>query len=95
MDLEARKKAGVTERAENPGYGWCYRCKRPWSSCERHLTEEGDGRGCFPLCEECWSELSPEKRLQFYRAMWSIWVAEGHVDDTRWERIEKAVLAGK
>lgn len=82
------------ERMIAPGYGHCLRCERPWKFVEEHITEYHDGRGMFPLCERCWSELgTPEKRLPYYRELWYRWEEStpGHAD---WNKIEKAVMAG-
>jgi hypothetical protein len=35
------------------------------------------GNGCFPLCEACWSELTPETRWPFYERMLAKWEASG------------------
>lgn len=47
--------------------------------------------GCFPLCESCWSDLTPELRLPYYRILvFEVW--ESPED---WTDIEAAVLAGR
>lgn len=81
-----------------PGYGHCYRCLTTWPFVECHCTdyyeENGGWRGCFPLCEKCWSELTPEDRLPYY---WRRWVAWGMPTDKRhyWPDIASAVLRGE
>ncbi len=30
--------------------------------------------GCFPLCEGCWSKLTPETRLPYYERMVENWI---------------------
>lgn len=46
--------------------------------------------GINPLCEKCWSELTPEQRLPYYRqAIWNINTGESTA-----RAIEDAVLSG-
>ena len=81
-----------------PGYGGCYRCGRSWPICEIHTTAYDDGAGCFPLCKECWQELTPETRLPYYRKLYNKWER----DSARlkiplryaWDKIEAAVMNG-
>lgn len=64
------------ERFLHPSYGWCGRCGRPWAKVEPHTTYFGAYglRGCFPLCEGCWSDLGhPEARILFYAALTDPW----------------------
>lgn len=85
------------------GYGSCVRCWRPWNVVKYHVTNlrgNNDGTGIFPMCQECWKELSPEKRLIYYKIMWCGWSAsiedKNHAEETyfMWPTIEKAVLSG-
>lgn len=78
-------------RLIHPGYSWCKKCKMPWPSIERHCTQYTETRGCFPLCEKCWTFLTVEERLPYYMLLWSSWGA-GAPD---WKLIEKAVRDGK
>ena len=99
---------------EAPPLSGCLRCSTNWAEVEGHITyyepsaipgNEGSftpgGQGCFPLCELCWSELSPTERLPFYRKLWAIWMSQANEADlqenylARWHRIESAVLAGR
>lgn len=73
------------------GYSHCGRCKTNWHYCEGHATRYYQGGGCFPLCEKCWAELTPETRLPFYREMFERW--EG-VEAGVWPAIERAVRNG-
>lgn len=84
-----------TQRMMNPGRGVCLRCGAPWNLKETHTTDHGDNRGCFPLCEECWSVLSPEERLPFYVQLMCVWSSEVEVDLSNIQSIVKAVLEGK
>jgi hypothetical protein len=52
-----------------PSYSWCGRCGRPWKGIECHATPYGNGRGVFPLCERCWSSLTPVDRLPYYERL--------------------------
>ena len=105
-DLEARQQEGWRLHRLSPNYGQCGRCHTPWRYVEGHTTLYRDSQGCFPLCKLCWSELTPEARLPYYRALWFKWLgqtaairSEEGVEQTellleRWPFIEKAVLAG-
>jgi hypothetical protein len=75
-----------------PGFGWCGRCGRPWKFTTYHSTAYRASRGCFPLCETCWSALTPVTRVPFYRRMWLDW---SHTSEVEWSAIRRAVLEGK
>jgi hypothetical protein len=59
------------------------------------------GSSCFPLCEQCWQELTPGQRLPYYRALVDSWMSDGRPNhngipwDELWTTIEKNVLAGQ
>lgn len=73
----------VSFRAETPPCGWiehhsrCGLCARPWCRVQGHETSTGDGRGVFPLCEECWEKLTPAERMPFYEQLVESWVGMG------------------
>lgn len=86
-------------------YG-CYRCGDRWNWKQEHTTYFTDSEGCFPLCEECWAELSPEDRLPFYARLVGKWLspetndypgADKHIIQSadKWPLIKAAVLSGK
>ena len=50
------------------GYGGCNRCGDTWNWKEAQGVPYGVGRGCFPLCRQCYMELSPEERFPYYEA---------------------------
>ena len=83
------------------GYGHCGRCFRPWNICEEHATYYSETQGCFPLCQDCWNEMTPLMRLPFYRDLYASWrhqhfEAFGNLLGlAEWEMIKKAVLDGK
>lgn len=63
-----------------------------------HKTTVTNGVSCFPLCEQCWTELkTPEARLPYYRKLvderkkWD--TATEKAEDT-WPRMKASVLAG-
>jgi hypothetical protein len=78
-----------------PSYGGCGRCHGKWNVVEHHVTDEGNGYGCFPLCETCWTELkTPEGRLPYYMELiLNTWGAEP--EGQRWRDIRSAVLMGR
>jgi hypothetical protein len=74
-----------------PGYGSCYKCRTNWFFVEGHTTLFGPSGGGFPLCEQCWQELTPEQRLPFYRQLFENWQPHSNYS---WAEIEAAVLRG-
>jgi hypothetical protein len=61
--------------------------------CAGERKRGDDGRrnvasGVFPLCETCWSELTPAERLPFYRQVFDKWNSDGYAtfDWPVWER---------
>ena len=88
---------GLIERALSPGLGYCFRCRRPWSTrlfgVEYHETMYASDRGCFPLCQGCWEELgSAEARLPYYRLLWELWESQGS-DERDWDQLRAGVYA--
>lgn len=88
----------------NPSYSCCRFCNRPWNVCKWHDTPISEGQDCFPLCEDCWSVLSPEERLPYYEDLVNSWKQEndrkkrfvepdGHYEAI-WDSLKKNVLAG-
>ena len=74
------------------GYGCCLKCRTPWKFVHYHVTRFESGRGCFPLCRKCWKELSPNRRLPYYRELFSrVWDSPR---DVEWSAIQTVVLAG-
>jgi len=73
----------------------------PSSKNDSDLTIFVLDMGCFPLCEECWGELTPKERLPYYRELFNEWTLEAIRDGyeappkKQWESIRAAVLAGK
>lgn len=64
-----------------------------------HTTPYKRGNGCFPLCEGCWSSLTPEERLPYYQRLvhrW-MWLTPEKTDDYKADAklIYEAVLDGK
>lgn len=79
-----------------PGYSCCFRCETPWKFTDHHATPYGGGRACFPLCQECWSELTPEQRVPYYEQLLKWWHNMGPpVEGAMAEAIIGAALAGK
>lgn len=79
-----------------PGYSHCLRCGMPWPYVKRHDTPYGDGRACFPLCEDCWTLLGhPEARIEYYATLLDIWEQDSPVDPEVRQSIGRAVAAGQ
>lgn len=71
-------------RLKHPGISHCLRCGYSWSAVKDHITHylfSEDGlpkKGCFPLCEGCWSELGhPEARIEYYATLIEHWASNG------------------
>ena len=84
-----------------PGWGWCLRCETPWRFVRYHVTDYGDrGHGCLPLCEKCWAEMTPQRRIPFYHCLIWDWhekypdMSRGLSFDEEWAQVETAVLNG-
>lgn len=81
------------ERSRNPNLSTCGRCCRPWSAVKGHSTDIDDNSGMFPLCESCWSGLTPEARLPYYLDLVRTWkIRFGHSPYTE-EQVTAAVLS--
>lgn len=97
---ERERLPGIDQNAPIRAFGTCGRCDESWAYVEGHSTRYTEREGCFPLCEDCWSALTPEERLPYYREMWEDWwqgaKREEHIADLnrKWPQIEKAVLQG-
>lgn len=82
-----------------PDFGRCRcgRCCVPYlhelNGPKFHDTMYAESSSCFPLCEACWWELTPEERLPFYRTLFESWAIEK--SEALWSQISEAVLAGK
>lgn len=78
-DLLLRKAYNL--RGKSMGFGGCRRCGDTWDwkvSHDTPLDVDGLGAGCsavFPLCAQCWGDLTPEERLPFYDALVDDWEA--------------------
>ncbi len=83
-----KRRIGPISRIFSPGYGQCGRCRTTWSFVDGHVTDYSKSGGCFPLCKQCWAELTPAERLPFYRRLWESW-SEPNVD---WPTLKTAVL---
>lgn len=82
-------RLGRISQRLTPSYGFCGRCQTSWRFVQGHHTYYTPSRGCFPLCEKCWTELLPVERLPYYRRLWLAWTEQ---DEQVWEQIETAVL---
>ena len=96
MKLFLRRCKGLILGLLIPGYSSCGRCLTPWKFTKEHTTKFTENRGCFPLCEKCWSELTPQERLPYYHDLLGEWERQGYpVTQIEKLAIIKAVLDGK
>lgn len=54
----------------------------------------GSSNGCFPLCEDCWSELTPEQRVPYYEQLADVW-RQGGAEPSKCDAIVQAALDGR
>lgn len=92
--LQHKMRLGPITQRMSPGYSFCKRCATTWEFVRSHSTQYNDGSGCFPLCEMCWGELTPEERLPFYRRLYEKWLESGPLPEETWFEIQEAVLMG-
>src|SRR6266699_2498920 len=72
--LWARKIwAAIIRLVAPPSYGSCLCCGISWWLKGWHSTNFSDSEGCFPLCEFCWSRMTPDQRLPFYEYLINEW----------------------
>jgi hypothetical protein len=95
MKLFIKKLIGIYSIIVYPSYGGCFRCLRQWKIVAPHHTMYSDSAGCFPLCGECWRELTPETRLPFYRKLYNQWASELNPCMPTFQDIKNAVMRGE
>lgn len=90
-------RIGKISQLLSPGYSACGKCHTTWRFVKDHTTPYSQMGAMFPLCEQCWHELTPDERLPFYRDLWDLWNSYSFPDyiPPPWSDIEAAVLAGK
>lgn len=65
--------------------------RRPHHTYYEDTSGEDVGVSCFPLCEDCWSSLTPETRAPFY---WDH-ILTARLDQPMALAIMQAVVEGK
>lgn len=74
------------------GYSYCRHCGRTWNICKEKIVEYGNGCGMFTICTDCWNDLSPEERFNYYRKTPIEWMFQSGGDSHNgqtWEEIER------
>lgn len=87
-----RKLFGIITFIRFGSHG-CLRCWRHWSVTQWHSTPGGGVWDLHPLCVDCWADLTPARRLPYYRKLHSLWLRDAPMDAhiPFMEEIEKAV----
>lgn len=85
-------RIGKISKILTPSYSGCGRCDTTWAFVDYHNTFYTENNGMFPLCEKCWSELTPEQRLPYYYNLFIEW---DNRDFSEFNLIRKAVMDGK
>jgi len=99
--LQARTKIGLLSEKMFPNLASCGRCHMSYGVETSHSTPYTKGSGCFPLCEYCWNDTTPEERLPYYMNLVDSWVSHGddNYNGRSWDQVRKlistAVLEGK
>lgn len=93
VDKKRLALAAIARRAA-PGFSYCYRCTMPWKYTEAHITNYSNNRGCFPLCQQCWSEISIQHRIPYYEMLFARWEQDKPMEAGEKEAILNAVRSG-
>ncbi len=75
-------------------YGGCHRCRDRWNWKEPQYVdyyeyEDGGTSGMFPLCKECYNQLTPKERYPYYRRLYFSWCDPDKPVD--WELVKKNI----
>ena len=74
------------------GYSGCNRCGDRWNWKEKHIVPYGNASGMFPLCEECYQQISPKERYHYCRELAREWEKWGSSeDDIDWDIVREHV----
>ena len=75
------------------GFSGCANCGDTWNWKTRHDTNYREGSSMFPLCEECYQILSPEKRFYYHKKLLDEWILAGLENDLKenYEKILKKI----
>lgn len=60
-------------KGRRKGYSGCHRCGGTWDWKEEHSIPYAEGKGMFPLCVECYEELSPQERYDYCMELRDSW----------------------
>lgn len=64
LSFQARRE--LAGRLLPSHFSHCSRCRLPWNVVEGHVIAYSRNSGCFPICNECWDDLTPVDRVPFY-----------------------------
>ncbi len=77
------------------GYGRCSKCKTPWDLVKGHSTTYSETYACFPLCEKCWQELTPDTRMPYYMQLVDEWEKNSpDHNGTSWAVVRRQIQEG-
>jgi hypothetical protein len=105
--LRIQAAADLNRAGRTLGFGECPRCGDSFYWKRAHITDFAERSGCFPLCQDCWWDLTPIKRVPFYAGLvLGTWLSPLHnprlsdsernnIVNVDWPAVEKAVLSGK
>lgn len=93
IHLVTRKIIGLVSQVVCRGYSHCHCCGIAWPWTENHSTPLTQGTGMFPLCEWCWSHLTPDERVPFYLDLYTEWCWEAHEYNMAMDVTKEEVIA--
>lgn len=89
--MKLNVRIGGISKIFSPSFSQCRKCKTTWLFVKPHVTVYKDGNGAFPLCEKCWSSLTPSQRTLYYNQLLNEWKS----DEQKRNDLLHAVLLGK
>ncbi len=84
--VNARKKIGKRSYQQLGRLRW-------WGliGVESHSTRYSESAACFPLCEGCWSKLTPKERLPYYDMLVEEWIRQMPSEEADYRRKQVAI----
>jgi hypothetical protein len=79
--MKNRFSRWIENRTRNdPRISTCNRCGGGWNWKEGHTVyyTTSHHSGMFPICEDCWKEITPEERFHYCHELSMRWAMSGH-----------------
>lgn len=75
------------------GFSCCAHCGMPWKYVEGKPIPFSDSSGMFPLCEQCFDELSPQRIDMYIDQLINTWLDDHRRLRLEWQMLQPADLA--